>query len=824
MSTEFSAPAEEDERPSPPPYKYAQLSPEGHEFRIVHILPGTWDEDVKCELHVVSSDRPTPSEEDLSWDTLLDVPHADAAKTKEKEPGKYQTLSYVWGDPGIKRPILVDGCTFEVTLNLWSALRRLRNRPGEGEGLGVRKMWIDALCINQNDNEERTRQVTMMGTTYARCSEVVIWLGDGVECVAGSRSVAEETRGQEDERTVEEGTALFQSNLEKEVYPLKLEKDSQDLAHSSVGNAFAVLYKLARVTHLPDLKMFVEVDKRGPKRDLHRDYRQSLRALHKIMKRPYWNRIWVVQEAILPPNATVVCGSISVPWQMIVDAGYAFNRHSVKCCYMEWANLTWRTVFVDFSFIVRVVNLARERRRKGSTVTLYWLLKQYFDREATDPRDKAYGVLGLVNSWGNEEPLVPDYDISARELYEELTMRIVHETGSLEILMGQTLHHTGGDDDDNEEGMPSWVADWGRTPDAREWDWEQGPWTMSEYYSASPRKPFVAECLPNSLLHVRGVRVDPIISVSSLMTVENQSILFSSLEDVLSLYPSPKEATSPYIAGGDVENAYFCTLRGDIMYNQDLEFPHRYTRTKPEDRRGYELYRNGFTHSDVGEEGDIEAFRLFWKSAVEAVRNRRFFVTKSGYMGLGPKGTKAGDEVVVLEGARVPFVVRGANDGTSSVDRERADKARLKAEVENSSKQLSSIHSWQAVEKPKAEEEQSEEEIESRNEGTRTKRLFKHFQANLPLRKGSKGYEPSKSGSSESAKQAQASVGEKENDEEEEEKGKALRPVFRLVGDAYVHGIMDGEVFGVHRVDVGNEKGGVKENDTEMESGDIYLC
>jgi hypothetical protein len=125
-------------------FKYAPLPEDGRYTRIVSLLPGAWDEPISCELKVVSLDD---------------------------EP-EYQTLSYVWGDPNIKTPIKLYGYELEVTENLGFALCRLRRARN------VRTIWIDALCINQTDDDEKSHQVAMMGDIYERSTEVLLWMGD----------------------------------------------------------------------------------------------------------------------------------------------------------------------------------------------------------------------------------------------------------------------------------------------------------------------------------------------------------------------------------------------------------------------------------------------------------------------------------------------------------------------------------------------------------------------------------------------------------------------------------------------------------------------
>lgn len=86
----------------------------------------------------------------------------------------YTALSYVWGDAHSTKTILVEDTPIEVTANLYSALLHLRER-GETR---VLRLWVDAICINQADTEERNQQVQQMGKIYAAAHHTVIYLGD----------------------------------------------------------------------------------------------------------------------------------------------------------------------------------------------------------------------------------------------------------------------------------------------------------------------------------------------------------------------------------------------------------------------------------------------------------------------------------------------------------------------------------------------------------------------------------------------------------------------------------------------------------------------
>ncbi|KIM93325.1 hypothetical protein OIDMADRAFT_74457, partial [Oidiodendron maius Zn] len=139
-------------------------------------------------------------------------------------PPSYIALSYCWGDQSETQTISIDGRKFQVTSNLEAALRQLRAD-------GCVRLWADAICINQQDTEERSKQVLQMSYIYKRARKVVAWTG-----LAGSGS---------------DGAIVLIGNL----------------AHA-----------LAQV----DIS-------------LSRDT-ESWSALSSFLDRPYWRRVWVIQE------------------------------------------------------------------------------------------------------------------------------------------------------------------------------------------------------------------------------------------------------------------------------------------------------------------------------------------------------------------------------------------------------------------------------------------------------------------------------------------------------------------------------------------------
>lgn len=116
------------------------------EIRIMHLLPHNGDKEksINCNLLVSSLD--------LSL--------------------KYETLSYVWGDDACLVDVEISGRKAGITKNLYSALRRPRRQDQ------VRSSWVDQLCINQWDTNEKAQQVRSMRHIYTKCHNCLLWMGE----------------------------------------------------------------------------------------------------------------------------------------------------------------------------------------------------------------------------------------------------------------------------------------------------------------------------------------------------------------------------------------------------------------------------------------------------------------------------------------------------------------------------------------------------------------------------------------------------------------------------------------------------------------------
>lgn len=134
---------------SPASYTHHPL-PSSHHIRLLE-FPGNTDEDrpLKVTIRVVDIEEAT-------------IP--------------YVALSYTWGEPNFSKDLLLDGDeVLRITPSLAAALRRFRYASA------LRWIWVDAICINQQDDAEKTMQIPLMGKIYRRASRVMVWLGDRVQ-------------------------------------------------------------------------------------------------------------------------------------------------------------------------------------------------------------------------------------------------------------------------------------------------------------------------------------------------------------------------------------------------------------------------------------------------------------------------------------------------------------------------------------------------------------------------------------------------------------------------------------------------------------------
>lgn len=420
---------------------YSNLPLRDRQFRLLRVCPGSFGEAVYSELFVSELDGGIV---------------------------KYEPLSYVWGTAENLQRIYINGHTFYVTINLESALRHLRHPKKE------RILWADAVCINQLDDLERGRQVMLMSDIYSNCHSVAIWLGQELET---SDSLDEPGFLREPSATQSVYLILTPDPVTGETYKYFYERgsveeqignpqstvlpplpfvdftyeDDADRAVQQVENfvwaaegcvqhddwhyqgrnndntlfALCFLHLLARDEH-PGTS-FLWHDFR------HR--RNILRILSRITRRPWWTRIWIVQEVLLPPSAVIYIGHFSIPWKTFSQAVKNFIRHRQSCCSGALSEKPNHEMDVLSYMCSRVENIEGMREqyssRKLNLLSTLWHTRS---RNSTEPRDKVYGILGVAR----EQSISVRYSISILDLYRDVVFSIVQREGNYSILSGIT--------------------------------------------------------------------------------------------------------------------------------------------------------------------------------------------------------------------------------------------------------------------------------------------------------------------------------------------------------------------------------------------------
>lgn len=150
----------EDHSVDQSPYEYERLqgNNEGfHYVRLISLLPAPHRElPLRCEIRHAE----------------LSLAVSGKSTKSESQTPDYEVLSYVWGDASPFDRIFFHQGALDIGNNLSIALRRLR------EGRISRTLWIDAICINQEDVDERNAQVTLMHNIYSQAKQVIIFLGE----------------------------------------------------------------------------------------------------------------------------------------------------------------------------------------------------------------------------------------------------------------------------------------------------------------------------------------------------------------------------------------------------------------------------------------------------------------------------------------------------------------------------------------------------------------------------------------------------------------------------------------------------------------------
>lgn len=303
---------------------------------------------------------------------------------------QYQALSYTWGSKTESnlQEISLDGQIFKVTLNLRRALWQLQSTR-------EKIFWIDALCINQNDNRERGEQVSKMRTIYQQAEHVVVWLGQPSDTTSLVFNLFED---------------LYENRGSKQYY-----------------------------------KNFL-----GDKENV-----EGFAGLISHFGQDYWFRIWVIQEVNSAREITIMCGKYEISWSKVEEVQNIMARHYTY----ELSKIAHTEPNLDRFAQCMERGGARKLReaRLGSPNSLpdlHSLLCTFWAFNATDPRDKVFALVGL-SSARDDSRLVIDYSSSVRAIYISVGTYILDFSKKLDFIC--SLPH-GANPFDLPSWVPDWTV------------------------------------------------------------------------------------------------------------------------------------------------------------------------------------------------------------------------------------------------------------------------------------------------------------------------------------------------------------------------------
>jgi hypothetical protein len=554
-----------------PAYQYRAL--QDLEFRLVKILPERKTM-IRCEII-----------------------HASL-----EDPPEYAAISYAWGDAGNTRRIELDGSLIPVAVSLYGALEALREK---NESVLV---WVDALCIDQQNRDERTQQVRLMTSIYSRAEFVAIWLGP-----------------EEDE------SALAIDLLQNVADQAGSAENVSSLISSRVGK--------------PDLD-----------------------ALVSLFERDYWRRLWVVQEILNATSITVYCGSTKLPWSVYELCSQTFNNHrSDLDQYFPKARMGGRRATISpnqFSYSQVLVyqgpgslpDLKSCMELKEGA--LLEVMRACRRKLASDAKDKLFGILGILPDEVRKE-FRADYNLSVKDVYTEVVDYLLKTTERLDVIC-DAIHFPVYTSSAN---LPSYIPDWSHAPEIA---------AMGHKYNFSAAGTTKARCrfLDERLnkLEISAIYIDTIkihgIAVGTLCTLADylmaflhwRALLLQSLEnekDENSLLVQGDFARTlslgqvPLSSASDKSNKWLSVcyhmfaslLRERLPYlplDEKLQdYLNEKVDIKPEDRR-----------------------QFLQKHFGDRMMGRCFCRTEDGLIGMGSGAMLPGDVVVVPLGCSTPILLR----------------------------------------------------------------------------------------------------------------------------------------------------------------------
>ncbi|CAO2651204.1 Nn.00g095010.m01.CDS01 [Neocucurbitaria sp. VM-36] len=316
----------------------------------------------------------------------------------------FLTASYVWGKKAYTNTtIYLNTGPLPVLNSLVPFLHMVTNHADFDD---KNWWWIDSLCINLDDGHEREEQVRIMAEIYKRARRAIVWLG---------------------------------------------EESEED---SNCTGAIEFLHYLA------SLQVAFSGDDYAMRRNLEDpEFKSKCDAVSNLLFRPWWTRVWTLQEFVLPKEAKLYCGKNSITRGKFKSAIYSIFLCSTISQDFEH-QLVPRKAF-DGAFNRRRIHQWYTKPNSRG-IGLISIMAYLGNHSATDSRDRIFSVLGLITARDRELIGAPEYSSSTELQFSKLVRSFWHTYRSLDIICFVHIfsRYSVPEDPGTDKAVPTWVPDW----------------------------------------------------------------------------------------------------------------------------------------------------------------------------------------------------------------------------------------------------------------------------------------------------------------------------------------------------------------------------
>ena len=552
----------------------------------------------------------------------------------------YEAISYCWGDSSAanhSQSVQLDGKVLLITPNAAETL--LYSRSCE---VSI-AIWLDQVCINQEDVDECSQQVKLMNSVYEKATRVMVHLGSafpGADILFDFMHAAEHEASR--------SSTLCKRRRRK---PLPNASPLQAVTRPDRLLSCSTMTLLQRHEH-----------------HVH----EFRKALFELLALPWFERMWVIQEASLAQNLVVRLGQYSATWDGLYGVVADLPYHDSKKLGLLPSSMTTglRTVFaiqlvinelrrpVTWTEIVGELRSTPQHLHEFSINSLFrrWsrlqsrrhripilhLLREFRHQASTEKSDKLIGMLGLMSP----DLVLDGYLSRLPHMGNIITcswfFAIMHisDTGTLDILSAschQAVAH---------EGLPLWCPDWSQEAPTCDTKYFHEPYTSPPHHAGTQERARYGyfDFFKGCALVIEGFQVDEVESVvEDDIHIQNYADPTHDTWFTWTLFGMQQHHSNPY---GSVEgqwDAYWRTL----IYNYGGRG--KFASTSLGD--DIKPFFSGVIDTNSKSARDILKSRLVFK-------HRKLYRTKRGYLGNGCCDVRAADKIFVSYGGRFPLIVR----------------------------------------------------------------------------------------------------------------------------------------------------------------------